>query len=133
MGMKRGFKPVTLYEAMGGKITIDLIVSHFYPKVVKHPDLAPLFPEDISETMAKQRMFLTQFFGGPSLYTSEYGHPMMRARHMRFQVTPKRATAWLSCMSEALTESGISGDLYEVVFQRLQGTAYHMVNTPAQD
>ncbi|MNN29105.1 Group 2 truncated hemoglobin YjbI [compost metagenome] len=75
-------------------------------------------------------MFLTQFFGGPSLYSDAFGHPMMRARHMPFPITPERAEAWLGCMSAALEEIGIDQQLREFVLQRLSGPAFHFVNTP---
>lgn len=119
----------TIYEAIGGERTIRRIVEAFYPRVQAHPDLGPLFPEDIMPVMEKQFMFLTQFFGGPSLFSDMYGHPMMRGRHMPFPITPKRANAWLSCMGAALEEIGLDPTLRRVVLERLQGPAYHFVNT----
>ncbi|WP_409342275.1 globin [Paenibacillus sp. MBLB4367] len=120
---------LTIYEAIGGEQAVRRIVEAFYPKVQAHPDLGPLFPENILPVMDKQFMFLSQFFGGPSLFSDEYGHPMMRARHMPFPITPKRANAWLSCMKAALEEIGIDETLRQVVLERLQGPAYHFVNT----
>jgi hemoglobin len=97
--------------------------------VVKHPDLAPLFAgSDIHEVMRKQKMFLTQFLGGPALYSNEFGHPMLRYRHMPFEITPRRAEAWLSCMSEAMDEAGLEGPVREFIFHRLTQVAHHMVN-----
>jgi len=119
----------TIYEAIGGEPTIRRIVEAFYPRVQAHPDLGPIFPEDIMPVMEKQFMFLTQFFGGPSLFSDMYGHPMMRGRHMPFPITPKRANAWLSCMGAALEEIGLDPTLRRVVLERLQGPAYHFVNT----
>ncbi|WP_195575725.1 globin [Paenibacillus sp. 1001270B_150601_E10] len=121
----------TLYEVLGGEAAIRRIVEAFYPKVQAHPLLGPLFPENIFPVMEKQYMFLTQFFGGPMLYSDEYGHPMMRARHMPFEITPERAEAWLSCMRDALTEVGVPEDLRSVVIDRLSGPAHHFVNTPS--
>lgn len=102
----------------------------FYPRVQKNPLLSPLFPEDIMPVVEKQHLFLSQFFGGPSLYSDQYGHPMMRARHLSFPVTGERAEAWLSCMSDALQEIGVDEDLRAFVIQRLSGPAHHFVNTP---
>lgn len=118
-----------IYDAVGGADTIRDIVEKFYPKVQAHPLLAPLFPEDIRPVMEKQYMFLTQFFGGPSLYSDEFGHPMMRARHLPFPITPERAGAWLKCMGAALEETGIPGELRQFMLDRLSGPAYHFVNT----
>ncbi|MGG1517528.1 globin [Paenibacillus oryzisoli] len=120
----------TVYDLMGGAATIRRLVEAFYPKVQAHPLLGPLFPEDISPVMDKQYLFLTQFFGGPQLYSDQYGHPMMRARHMPFPITRERAAAWLGCMSEAMDEIGMPDDLKLFLLERLQGPAYHFINTP---
>lgn len=55
---------------------------------------------------------------------------MMRARHLPFEITPERAAAWLGCMANALDEVGMEKALKEAVLERLQGPAYHFVNTP---
>lgn len=122
----------TIYEAVGGAEAIRDLVNRFYPKVQEHPLLAPLFPEDITPVMEKQYLFLTQFFGGPSLYSDEYGHPMMRARHLPFPITPERAQAWLACMTAALAETNISETLQRLMIERLSGPANHFVNKDSE-
>ncbi|WP_251552461.1 globin [Neobacillus muris] len=117
------------FEAIGEE-TLHQLVDTFYGLVAQHPDLAPIFPNDLSETARKQKQFLTQFLGGPSLYTNEHGHPMLRARHLQFPITPKRAQAWLSCMREAMDTIGLNGPIRDEFFSRLYLTAQHMVNTP---
>lgn len=123
----------TLFELMGGAETVRRIVEAFYPKVLKNPLLAPLFPSDIEPVMDKQYMFLSQFFGGPTLYSDVHGHPMMRGRHMPFPITVERADAWLGCMAEAMEEVGLPQELREFLLQRLKGSAYHFVNTPEEE
>jgi len=120
---------LSIYDNLGGAETIRKLVEAFYPKVQADPLLGPLFPEDITPVMEKQYMFLSQFFGGPSLYSDAFGHPMMRARHLPFPVTPERAEAWLACMSAALEEIGVEKPLRDFVLQRLSGPAFHFVNT----
>lgn len=118
------------FEAIGGEKVLSSLVDAFYSRVGKHPDLTPIFPADLTETARKQKQFLTQYLGGPTLYTDEHGHPMMRARHLPFEITPKRASAWLSCMREAMDEIGLDGPLRDEFYQRLVLTAQHMINTP---
>lgn len=120
----------TLYDQIGGAKTIRAIVETFYPKVQAHPLLAPLFPEDLRPVMERQYWFLTQYFGGPPLYTEKRGHPMLRARHLPFPITQERAQAWLQCMNEALDEVGIQGLVREQIWSRLVLTAHHMINQP---
>ncbi|OLO37163.1 globin [Alkalihalophilus pseudofirmus] len=120
----------TPYDALGGAEILSQLVDTFYDKVSHHPDLAPIFPDDLTETARKQKQFLTQFLGGPTLYSDEHGHPMLRARHMPFEITTRRASAWLACMKEAMDEVGLQGPLREQIFSRLTFTAHHMVNQP---
>lgn len=120
----------TIYEAIGGAETISRLVEAFYPRVYRDPDLAPLFPDGVESIMYKQRLFLTQFTGGPSLYSDEFGPPQMRHRHLAFEVTPRRARAWLRCMSEAMDEIGLEGHARRLFYDRLSQVAGIMVNTP---
>ncbi len=120
----------TPYELIGGAETIQKLVEAFYPKVFSHPDLKPLFQGDMSEIMRKQKMFLTQFLGGPTLYSDEFGPPAMRARHMPFEITPTRRKAWLACMREAMDEIGLEGPIRNAFYERLEQVATIMVNTP---
>ncbi len=117
-----------IYDLLGGQATIAKIVHAFYPRVQQDALLAPLFPDDLTDVMEKQCLFLTQFFGGPSLYSDIHGHPMMRARHGRFRITPDHATAWLLCMQAALQEVIVDEDVQHIVLERLQGPAYFFVN-----
>ncbi|GGE51281.1 hypothetical protein GCM10011391_32590 [Pullulanibacillus camelliae] len=117
------------FEAIGGSETLRRLVTAHYKYVAAHPDLAPIFPNDLTETARKQQQFLTQFLGGPPLFSEEHGHPMLRARHLPFPITPKRAEAWLSCMSRAMDDIALDGTLRDSIFKRLTLTAYHMVNT----
>ncbi|PMC40420.1 hypothetical protein CJ195_01520 [Bacillus sp. UMB0899] len=119
---------LTPYEAIGEE-TLSRLVDTFYSHVKKHPLLAPIFPDDLTETARKQKQFLTQYLGGPQAYTEEHGHPMLRARHLPFEITPLRARAWISCMEAAMKETGLEGEIKDFLLHRLQLTAHHMVNT----
>lgn len=121
----------SLFSQLGGTETIARLVRAFYRRVAKDPDLSPIFPEDLTETEEKQFRFLTQFTGGPPLYSEKYGHPRLRARHLPFPITPVRAEAWLRCMKEALDEIGLTGPARDEFFRRVSLTAHHMVNTQA--
>jgi len=119
----------TIYKAIGGEETIGQLVSVFYQHVRNHPMLIPIFPEDLTETAWKQRLFLTQFFGGPRLYEQERGNPMLRRRHLPFPITPSRRDAWLSCMDKALEETEIAEPYRTVMLDKFTLTANHMMNT----
>lgn len=120
------------YEEIGAKKLSELIHA-FYRRVAKHPELIPIFPKDLEETARKQIQFQTQYLGGPNLFTEEHGHPMMKARHMNFKITPARAQAWLECMTEAMDDVGLDGKFREIYTKRLVLTAHHMINAPDED
>ncbi|MGX4670094.1 globin domain-containing protein [Cerasibacillus sp. JNUCC 74] len=120
----------SIFEAIGGSIAVQRLVQTFYAHVSRHPDLIPIFPEDLTETIHKQKLFLTQFFGGPPLYSEERGHPMLRRRHLPFEITPTRKDAWLECMALALVEAEINEPYRTAIFEKLTLTANHMMNTP---
>ena len=122
-------KKPTPYESLGEE-SLHRLVDTFYGLVAQHPDLAPIFPNDFTDIARKQKQFLTQYLGGPPLYTEEHGHPMMRARQLPFPITPTRAKAWLSCMNQAMDKIGLEGPFRDEFYSRLYLTAQHMVNTP---
>src|SRR5699024_1440218 len=122
--------PVTIFEAIGGHEPIERITKQLYTHIAVHPELIPIFPDDLAESERKQRLFLTQFFGGPQLYTEERGSPMLRRRHLEFEITPARRDAWLECMKTALHEAEIEEAYQKIIYKRLAMTAEHMMNTP---
>ncbi|MGM7685023.1 globin [Cytobacillus sp. Hm23] len=119
----------SLYELIGGEKTVQRLVDAFYPKVYANKDLQPLFSGDINEIKRKQQMFLTQFLGGPTLYSNEFGPPAMQHRHLPFEITPVRAQAWLNCMKEAFEETKLTGHAADMFYDRLRQVAAIMVNT----
>ena len=120
---------LTLYERIGGDAALRQLTDKFYDLVFAHELISRLFKSDKALIKEKQRLFLTQFLGGPQLYSEVYGHPMMRARHMPHTITEDDAIAWLQCMSEAVGQLPISNELKDELFDRFPRTAFFMVNT----
>lgn len=119
---------VTMYDRLGEE-NLRLLVERFYDLVFSHERISHLFKTDKEVIKEKQRLFLTQFLGGPALYSERYGHPQMRARHMPHSITEDDASAWLSCMATALGSLDISEEFKDELFQRFVPTAMFMVNT----
>src|SRR5699024_6563475 len=109
----------TIYESIGGQPAVDRIIDSLYTHIGANETLLPIFPDDLDESARKQRLFLTQFFGGPPLYTQEIGRPMLPYRHQPFEITPARRDAWLQCMHIALTEAGIEEPHFSEIMGRL--------------
>ena len=106
------------YELIGGAETLARLVDAFYDLVKQHPNIAPIFPDDLTETREKQFLFLTQFLGG-SAAVQRASWSSDAATDIPFPIIPKRAEAWLSCMSKAMDKIGLEGDLRNAIFERL--------------
>src|SRR5699024_2032297 len=119
----------TIYEEIGGQPVVDRIIDSLYKHIGVNETLLPIFPDDLEESARKQRLFLTQFFGGPNLYAQEIGRPMLPRRHAPFAITPARRDAWLQCMHKALTEAGVEDPYFSDILGRLMIPAYNIVNT----
>lgn len=117
----------TLYDELGEE-NLRTLVDRFYDLVFENEQIAHLFKTDKNEIKERQRLFLTQFFGGPALYSEKFGHPRLRARHMPHTITQDDAVAWLSCMSIALKDLPIDEALKDELFKRFVPTAMFMVN-----
>lgn len=119
----------SLYERIGGEPVLGALVDRFYDLVYKHEGISRLFTGDKELIKHKQKLFLTQFLGGPAAYTEEYGHPRMRARHMPHQITEADAMAWLQCMAAAIKDMPVTETLKDELFDRFPKTAFFMVNS----
>jgi hemoglobin len=122
----------TLYERLGHD-NLQLLVDRFYDLVFQDERISRLFKTDKNVIKEKQRLFLTQFLGGPPLYSNLYGHPQMRARHLPHPIEQDDAVAWLACMSRAIHSLSIDESLKEELFKRFIPTAMFMVNTGDQE
>ncbi|EGQ1694757.1 TPA: globin [Staphylococcus pseudintermedius] len=117
----------TPYEVIGQERLYQLI-DHFYSLVEQDNRINHLFLGDFAETARKQKQFLTQFLGGPDLYTQEHGHPMLRMRHLPFPIDDKAKEAWLENMHTAITHAQLPHGAGDYLYERLRLTANHMVN-----
>ncbi|HTJ50034.1 MAG TPA: globin [Cyclobacteriaceae bacterium] len=117
----------TMFDRLGEE-NLKLLVDRFYDLVFNHEQISHLFKTDKDLIKEKQRLFLTQFLGGPALYSQVYGHPKLRARHMPHPIQQDDAVAWLQCMSAAINSLNIEQSLKDELFKTFIPTAMFMVN-----
>ena len=124
-------RQVTFYEAMGGEPTFRRLVAGFYRRVAEDDVLRSIYPEaDLSGAEERLRLFLMQYWGGPTTYSERRGHPRLRMRHLPFAVTPAARDRWLRHMRASLDEVGLPSGLDATLWEYLQSTAEAMINTP---
>lgn len=117
----------SLFERLGEE-NLTTLVTRFYDFVFLHPQISHLFKTDKEVIKEKQRLFLTQFLGGPPLYSQQYGHPQLRARHLPHPIGDDDAVAWLECMNKAISSLSIEEPVKDELFKRFVPTAMFMVN-----
>jgi hemoglobin len=93
---------VNVHDAVGGQPFFDDLVDGFYAGVSADPVLRPLYPEDLTDSRRHLAGFLTQYWGGPSTYSDERGHPRLRMRHAPFAIGDAERDAWLHHMLGSL-------------------------------
>jgi hemoglobin len=120
----------TFYDEIGGEQTITRIVAAFYRGVATDPVLRPLYPEeDLGPAEERFRMFLMQYWGGPTTYSDRRGHPRLRMRHAPFAVTPVAKEHWLTHFRAALDEVALPSEQDAQFWDYVTHAAQFMVNS----
>jgi len=121
---------VTLYDAVGGMPFFERLVDAFYTGVAGDDVLLPLYPEapDLRGARHRLTLFLAQYWGGPTTYNDERGHPRLRMRHMPFTVGPLQRDRWLAHMGAAVTECAPTAEIAERLMAYFTPTAEQMRN-----
>ena len=101
------YTPQSIFDLIGGEKPVAAIVDVFYEYVAEDPVLRPMYPEDLDAPKHRLYLFLVQFFGGPTTYNDERGHPRLRMRHFSFPIDQQARDNWLGHMFNAIDEAGI--------------------------
>ena len=97
--------PGTLYDRAGGTPFFEALVGRFYDGVAEDPILRPAYPEpDLAGARHRLTLFLIQYWGGPTTYDQERGHPRLRMRHAPFAIGPVERDRWLVHMRVAVAD-----------------------------
>lgn len=103
----------SFFDEIGGMPVVERIVARFYEGVAQDEVLRPMYPAaDLEDGSAQRRLtlFMAQYWGGPTTYSQERGHPRLRMRHAPFVVDEQAQEAWLTHFRAALDEAGLTED-----------------------
>jgi hemoglobin len=121
----------TTYERLGGSPFFARLVNTFYEGVKADPALRRLYPgSDLGPAAERLRRFLEQYWGGPTTYSDQRGHPRLRMRHAHFAIDQPARQRWLGHMRAALDEQALTSELDELLWTYFDTAADAMVNTP---
>jgi hemoglobin len=119
----------SFFDEVGGHETFARLVARFYQGVRQDPVLAPLYPQDDWDGAERRlRTFLEQYWGGPTTYSEQRGHPRLRMRHAPFAIGPVERDAWLSHMREAVVSLGLTPEQDATLWGYLEMAARSMQN-----
>ena len=95
-----------MFERAGGLPFFERLVARFYEGVADDPVLRPLYPEDdLGPAQRRLTLFLAQYWGGPTTYNDERGHPRLRMRHVPFAIGGAERDRWLVHMRAAIEDA----------------------------
>lgn len=124
------FTEEPLYGRVGGTAWFEALVARFYEGVAADPVLRPLYPDDLTDAKAHLTGFLVQYWGGPTTYSDERGHPRLRMRHAGFVITEAERDAWMAHMEAAVRAGGLAPADEQQVLDYFANAATHLINHP---
>ena len=142
----------SIYEQLGGEEFFDKLTREFYRRVQEDTEFAAMYPEedlfppehlspeeraaidsryaDHFEASARRlKLFLIQYFGGPSTYQAERGHPRLRLRHDPYVIGVKERDIWLKHMRAAMDTMDIPMMLDDTMWDYFERAARAMQNS----
>jgi len=123
----------TPFEWIGGEDRVKALTERFYDLMELESSYAVLraaHGPDLTRAREHLFMFLTGWLGGPQLYTEQFGHPRLRARHMPFNIGIQERDQWLACMDQAMGDTGVDATLRARLLDSFFQTADWMRNMP---
>ncbi|OLC01599.1 MAG: globin [Chloroflexi bacterium] len=121
----------SVYELAGGEPAFRLLVQRFYARVAIDPVLRAVYPEeDLSAATERLTLFLIQYWGGPSTYSEQRGHPRLRMRHQPFAIGQVERDAWLGHMTAAIESLGLSPAVRKALLDYFETASTAMINQP---
>lgn len=122
-----------MFERIGGALTVDRLVERFYGHMDRMPEAAiirAMHAPDLGPTKQVLKRYLTEWLGGPKLYSVAKGHPRLRQRHIRFPIGEAERDSWLLCMHAALEETVADQTARDDIYAALNRLADWMRNEP---
>ena len=121
----------SLFDAVGGEEFFVKLVDGFYVGIETDEVLRPMYVDQgLTESRRHLTLFLQQYWGGPSIYQAERGHPRLRMRHMPFVIDDDARDRWIYHMHASLSQIEMDEALRDQLWTYLVSAAHSLVNTP---
>ena len=121
----------SFYEEIGGEAFFADLTAQFYAQVAVDPILRPMYPDtDLKAAAMRLQWFLEQYWGGPTTYQENRGHPRLRMRHAEFHINLAAHDAWINAMRTAVDGMQMRPEHKEQLWGYLEMAAAAMINQP---
>ena len=120
-------QPESLYEKLGGELTIKTVVEAFYDRLLSDPQLAPVFQGvDLNLLKRHQALFISQALGGPKQYD---GREMQEA-HRGLEITPEQFDRVAGHLRDTLVSLDVSAEDTETILTTIGSLKEQVVSAP---
>ena len=127
-GIAEEMGTVLVRSSLSANPRLDIhVVNH---EVESDPMLLRLYPnpEDLGAARRHLSLFLAQYWGGPTTYSDERGHPRLRLRHAPFAIGPGERDHWLRHMRAAVASLDPEPDVRRALEDYFETAAESMRN-----
>jgi hemoglobin len=92
--------------------------------------LLPMYPEpaDLGPARRRLALFLVQYWGGPTTYLDERGHPKLRMRHFPFRIGAVERDRWVHHMLRAVERTTDDDQVRTMLIEYFVPAAEHLRN-----
>lgn len=123
---------ITPYEAIGGEEGVRRLVARFYELMDALPEASAcraIHPADLTGSAEKLFEYLSGWLGGPPLFVTKRGPPMLRRRHLHVGIAGPEIDGWLLCFMRAWKETvGDDHPAAGLILPQIHNLARHMRN-----
>jgi truncated hemoglobin YjbI/ankyrin repeat protein len=130
LGQRLDYRPFAgtgLFARIGGQPAIDRLVDLLYDGFETDPALRPLFPRDLADGRAGQKVFFAQWLGGGHGYAEQSYFGLVH-RHESVPITRAVAGRWLHHFRQALAQTVAGEPDRTAIFEQASALARALVN-----
>lgn len=119
------------YTRLGGHGVVQQLVAAFYRQMSTRPDAAGIWRmhrRDMNDVQRVLVAYLSEWLGGPRLYSPERGPPRLGRVHAGLAIGGAERDAWMACMRAALDEVSTDAALKAELERAFAKVAQHLTH-----
>lgn len=117
------------FVRLGGADAVVRLAAAFYRRMDTLPEaraIRAMHAADLAPMQAVLIRYLSEWLGGPRLYSPVHGAPRLGRVHAPFAIGPAERDAWLHCMALAMDDIGTAPALHRELMAAFAKVADHL-------